>query len=45
MDKEIGPSSLYPTLDDPDFNIKLTEKREFFDTKFSGEVLPVEKTG
>ena len=41
--EEIGPSSLYPTLDDPDFNIKLTEKREFFDTKFHGEVVDVEK--
>ena len=24
---------LYPSLDDPNFNIKITEKKEFFDTK------------
>ena len=26
-------SYLYPSLDDPDFNIKITERKEFYDTK------------
>lgn len=31
-------SFLYPTLDDPDFNIKIAEKREFADTTYDGKV-------
>jgi len=27
---------LYPSLDDPNFNIKITEKKEFNDTKYQG---------
>lgn len=30
---------LYPLLTQPDFNIKIAEKREFHDTKFSDEVI------
>jgi len=32
------PGSLYPTLDDPDFNIKIASKKEFNDTKYDGEI-------
>ena len=31
-------SFLYPTLDDPEFNIKIAEKREFADTTYDGKV-------
>ena len=31
-------SFLYPTLDDPNFNIKIAEKREFADTTYDGKV-------
>lgn len=31
-------SFLYPTLDDPNFNIKIAEKREFADTTYEGKV-------
>ena len=30
---------LYPTLDDPEFNIKIASKREFADTRYDGAVL------
>jgi len=29
---------LYPNLDDPNFNIKITERKEFFDTRYDGTV-------
>jgi len=29
---------LYPSLNDPNFNIKIAERKEFFDTKYDGEV-------
>jgi len=29
---------LYPTLDDPNFNIKISEKKEFYDTQYDGDV-------
>lgn len=29
---------LYPSLNDPNFNIKLTQKKEFFDTQYDGEI-------
>jgi len=38
----VDDTNLYPTLDDPNFNVKLSEKREFFDTRFSGTVSNVE---
>jgi Helicase conserved C-terminal domain len=31
-------SFLYPTLNDPYFNIKIAEKKEFQDTKYDGEI-------
>jgi hypothetical protein len=34
---------LYPTLDDPNFIIKIAEKKEFSDTKYDGEIYDVEK--
>jgi len=34
---------LYPVLDDPNFNIKISQKKEFSDTKYDGEIYPVEK--
>jgi superfamily II DNA or RNA helicase len=34
---------LYPTLDDPNFNIKIAEKKEFSDTKYDGSIYDVEK--
>jgi DNA replication protein DnaC len=36
-------SFLYPNLNDPEFNIKIAERQEFFDTKYEGDVLPVEE--
>ena len=29
---------LYPNLNDPNFNIKIAEKKEFNDTKYDGEL-------
>ena len=31
---------LYPDLNDPEFNIKIAEKKEFNDTKYDGEIDP-----
>ena len=36
---------LYPTLDDPNFNIKITEKKQFNDTKYSDEIFNVQIRG
>ena len=36
---------LYPTLDDPNFILKIAEKREFNNTKYDGEIYPVESRG
>jgi hypothetical protein len=33
---------LYPTLDDPNFNIKISQKKEFSDTKYDGAIYDVE---
>ena len=33
---------LYPTLDDPNFNIKIFQKKEFSDTKYDGSIYDVE---
>jgi len=35
-------SYLYPTLDDPNFNIKISQKKEFSDTKYDGVIFDVE---
>ena len=32
---------LYPTLDDPEFNIKIAEKKEFADTRYDGTITDV----
>ena len=29
---------LYPNLNDPEFNIKITEKKEFYDTQYDGKI-------
>jgi hypothetical protein len=34
---------LYPTLDDPNFNIKIFQKKEFSDTKYDGAIYDVEE--
>ena len=34
---------LYPNLNDPQFNIKIAEKQEFFDTRYDGAVKNVEE--
>ena len=36
---------LYPTLNDPNFNIKITEKKQFNDTKYSKKIYDVKKRG
>lgn len=33
---------LYPTLDDPNFNIKISQKKEFSDTRYDGDIYDVE---
>ena len=40
---EIG--SLYPTMDDPNFIIKITQKKEFNDNRFDGTIHDVETRG
>lgn len=34
---------LYPSLNDPFFNKKIAEKKEFNDTRYNGEVLDISK--
>ena len=34
---------LYPSLDDPNFNVKIARKQEFFDSQYEGDILPVEE--
>lgn len=34
---------LYPSLDDPNFNIKIAQKKEFSDTKYDGAIYDVEE--
>ena len=34
---------LYPTLNDPNFNIKIAQKKEFSDTKYDGTIYDIEK--
>ena len=43
---ELNPTQdeyLYPVLDDPNFNIKIAQKKEFSDTKYDGSIYDVEK--
>lgn len=34
---------LYPALDDPNFNIKIAERKEFHETQYEGGVYPIEE--
>ena len=34
---------LYPHIDDPDFNIKIASKKEFFDTRYDGDIYDLEE--
>ena len=34
---------LYPNLDDPNFNIKIAERKEFNDTKYDGKIKDVQE--
>ena len=34
---------LYPSLDDPMFNVKIAKKQEFYDSQYEGEILPIEE--
>jgi len=36
-----GMQVLYPTLDDPEFNIKIAERKEFYDTRYDGTIVDV----
>jgi hypothetical protein len=36
-------SYLYPNLDDPNFNIKIAERKEFHDTRYDGQIHDVEE--
>ncbi len=35
-------NNLYPSMDDPEFNIKIAEKKEFNDTKYDGTIYDIE---
>ena len=32
---------LYPNINDPDFNVKIAERKEFYDTKYNGDIKDV----
>jgi len=36
------PTTLYPTQDDPEFNIKIAERKEFHDTRYDGTLTPIQ---
>ena len=38
LDSELNYDFLYPSVDDPEFNIKLSKHKEFFDTKYDGKI-------
>ena len=38
----INPT-LYPTLNDPNFNLKIAKKQEFNDTQYDGSILPIDE--
>jgi hypothetical protein len=38
LEKDDDKPYLYPNLNDPNFNIKIAEKKEFNDTKYDGEI-------
>ena len=35
--------NLYPSLDDPNFNIRIAEKKEFNDNKYDGTIYEIEE--
>ena len=35
--------ALYPHLDDPEFNVKIAQKKEFYDTQYDGTVTDIEE--
>ena len=39
--KDIKEAYLYPHLDDADFNRKIADKREFYDTQYDGAILDI----
>ena len=46
MELEENPTEfeyLYPTLNDPNFNIKIAKKQEFNDTKYDGHIYDVKE--
>jgi hypothetical protein len=42
-DSELNYDFLYPSLDDPEFNVKLSKHKEFFDTKYDGKIYDFKK--
>ena len=36
-------SYLYPSLNDPNFNVKIAEKKEFYDTRYDGRIFDIEE--
>jgi len=42
-DNEDKQNTLYPSLDDPEFNIKISQKKEFNDNKYDGTLYEVEE--
>lgn len=34
---------LYPSLNDPQFNVKIAQKKEFFNTRYDGEIVDIQK--
>ena len=36
---------LYPNLNDPQFNLKIAQKKEFTDTRYDGEIFPTNEKG
>lgn len=38
-----NPTYVYPQLEDPDFNQKIADKKEFLDNKFNGVVAPIKQ--
>ena len=42
-DKDTEYDFLYPQLNDPNFIVKLSKHKEFYDTQYDGQVHPIEK--
>jgi hypothetical protein len=40
---ENGYGYLYPNLDDPQFNVKIAERKEFYDTRYDGKIHNVQE--